>query len=95
MNFKTEIMKKKILFNIATIFSLFLLVNCQEDNASFGDITTPTNLNINYEIVGKTASDPYGDGSGLVNFTATADNAISYKFDFGDNDIKSVPSGIF
>jgi hypothetical protein len=88
-------MKKKIVYSIISILTLFLMVNCQEDNATFGDVTTPTNLQISYEIVGKTTADPYGDGSGLVNFTATAANALSYKFEFGDGESKSVPSGIY
>jgi Glycosyl hydrolases family 16 len=87
-------MKKKIVYSIISILTLFLMVNCQEDNATFGDVTAPTNLQISYEIVGKTTADPYGDGTGLVNFTATAANALSYKFEFGDGESKSVPSGI-
>ncbi len=87
-------MKKKIIYSIASILTLFLMVNCQEDNATFGDISTPSNLQISYDIVGKTTAEPYGDGSGLVNFTASADNAISYKFVYGDGTSESVPSGI-
>ncbi len=87
-------MKKTILYSITSILTLFLFVNCQEDNATFGSVVTPTNLQITYDIVGKTAAEPNGDGSGLVNFTATAANAISYKFEFGDTTTASVPGGI-
>ncbi|RAR72936.1 family 16 glycosylhydrolase [Flavobacterium aciduliphilum] len=88
-------MKKIIFYYITSMFIALLFVNCQEDSATFGEIYSPTNLQISYDIVGKNASNPYGDGSGLVNFTVSATNAISYKFEFGDGESKSVPSGIY
>jgi hypothetical protein len=39
-------------------------------------------LQVGVELIGKTAANPNGDGSGKVKLTATADNAISYKFVF-------------
>jgi hypothetical protein len=41
-------------------------------------------LQVGVELIGKTAANPNGDGSGKVKLTATADNAISYKFVFPD-----------
>jgi hypothetical protein len=38
-------------------------------------------LQVGVELIGKTAANPNGDGSGKVK-PATADNAISYKFVF-------------
>ena len=73
--------------------SLWLFVSCQEDKATFGDLNAPTNLTITAELVGKTAELPNGDGSGFVNFTAKAANAISYKIIFGDGETKNAPSG--
>jgi hypothetical protein len=70
-------------------------VNCQEDDASFGDIKSPTNLQVTAEVIGKTATEPFGDGSGVVKFTTTADNAISYKYVFSDGTSQNAPSGIF
>jgi beta-glucanase (GH16 family) len=87
-------MKNKIIYTIITLLSLFTLTNCQKDEASFGEITSPTDLQITGEIVGKTTAAPYGDGSGKVNFVATASNAISYKYIFS-NETKNVPSGEF
>jgi hypothetical protein len=47
------------------------------------------------EIIGKsTPLFPDGDGSGKVKFTAVAENAISYKFDYGDGSSENVPSGL-
>ena len=85
---------KNIFYKTIALCSIFLLINCQADNKEFGAITPPSNLNITAEIVGQSTTDPNGDGSGKVNFTAKADNAISYKFDFGDGINKNVPSGI-
>ena len=39
-----------------------------------------SNLQVNVDIVGVDDLNPYGDGSGVVNFAATANNAISYEF---------------
>lgn len=70
---------------ILPLLTAIIMISCQEDDQQFGDIIVPSNLTINAEIVGATEDSPGGDGSGLVNFTATADNAITYKFVFGDN----------
>ena len=59
---------------------LLVLTSCQEEDLTFGDVTAPTNLQITAEIVGADSSNPNGDGSGVVNFVATADNAISYQY---------------
>ncbi|ETN95845.1 hypothetical protein SAMN04487906_0784 [Zhouia amylolytica] len=72
---------------IAYISSLLLLTllsfsSCDEDNYEFGDIVSPSNLNIEIDIVGADSENPYGDGSGVVNFSVNADNALSYKFAF-------------
>ena len=59
---------------------VLLFSSCEKENYEFGSIVAPTNLTITPEIVGKDANNLYGDGTGVVNFTAKADNAISYKF---------------
>ena len=58
--------------------------SCQEDDTEFGDITTPSNLVVSSEIQGQSVSDPNGNGTGIVVFNASADNALNYSFDFGD-----------
>lgn len=85
---------KKII-NILSILTIFLMVGCQEDEKSFGDINAPTNLQVTADIVGKTAELPFGDGSGVVKFATTADNAISYKYVFSDGTSANSPSGIY
>lgn len=55
-------------------FALFL--GCAEDIPELGDIIAPTNLVVVPSIE--------TDGSGLVTFTATADNVLNYHFFFGN-----------
>ncbi len=86
-------MKNYVYTFLVAISSLLIIGGCQEDDNSFGDIMTPENLNIVAEIVGKDATHPDGDGSGLVNFTATASNSLNYKYIFSDGSSQSVQSG--
>lgn len=87
---------KKFLIAIGVCLAIGLgITACQDDDQSFGEIVAPTNIQIDYEIVGVDAENPDGDGSGLVNFTVTADNASSYKFMFSDNTTQSSPSGVY
>jgi len=65
--------------------SVFLThTSCLEDNYTLGELISPVNVALTYEIVGANAENPYGDGSGKVNFTASADNEITYIYTFGD-----------
>ncbi|WP_298237254.1 hypothetical protein [uncultured Algibacter sp.] len=70
--------------NINILMALILLsgtlIGCQEDDYEVGDIVAPTNIQITSSIVGADASNPNGDGSGMVNFSVTADNALSYQY---------------
>ena len=86
---------KKIL-NFVSVIALFFLVSCQEDIYTFGDIDTPSNFVVTAQVLGQNATTaPNGDGSGKVLFTAKADNAISYRYIFGDGTTTNSPSGIF
>lgn len=87
---------KKISFYIMIAFAALMVTfsACQKDEPELGDLVTPTGLSLSYEIVGADADNPNGDGSGLVNFTASANNAITYTYDFGDGrDPKVSPDG--
>jgi hypothetical protein len=77
--------------NIKYIFGLFFLLlfvatSCSEETYSLGNLTAPTNVVINAEIVGKNTANPDGDGSGKVNFTITGDNILGSKIDYDAND---------
>ena len=72
---------KNLKYNIAFfLLLLFVLSGCQEDDFEVGEIKAPTNIQINIDKVGADASNPNGDGSGSVNFTATADGATAFHF---------------
>lgn len=83
---------KRYIKPLILIFATILIgfTSCKKETYSLGDLTTPTNLAIAAEIVGKTAETPNGDGSGYVNFNLTANDAISYKVDFGDGSLPQV-----
>jgi hypothetical protein len=74
------------------LVALLVFSSCEKENYEFGNIDAPTNLTITTELVGKDASNPFGDGSGKVNITAKADNAVSYKF-IGNGEEKVRSSG--
>ncbi|MFZ0598271.1 MAG: family 16 glycosylhydrolase [Flavobacterium sp.] len=77
------------------LFAMLFAISCQNEDYSFGDLSAPTNIKVTAEIIGKTADAPNGDGSGMVKFTATGDNAVSYKYAFSDGTSENSPSGIF
>ena len=61
------------------IFALFvgLLINsCQKEDYEFGQVIAPKNITITAELVGKDATNPFGDGTGTVNFTVSAGKRI-------------------
>ena len=84
--------------NIKSLILIFLattvcLSSCTKEKYSFGDLKAPSNLTIATVIAGVDASNPYGNGTGAVTITTTADNAITYKIDFGDGNSQVLPSG--
>ncbi|MFT4575119.1 MAG: hypothetical protein ACI9SI_000017 [Polaribacter sp.] len=84
--------KNKYLYIVFALFIGLLFNSCQEEDYEFGDITSPSNITVTAEIVGKDATNPFGDGTGAVNFTVNADNAFSYVYYFNGIAEKS-PSG--
>lgn len=87
-------MNKKIIIKIVSLFAILLMTGCQKDDFTFGSLEAPANLAVTFDIVGKTAQAPYGDGTGKVNFKATADNVISYKYVFSDGGVDNAPNGM-
>lgn len=76
------------------VILLFSFWGCQDENYELGELYTPINVDLTYEIVGKDAENPYGDGSGVVNFTTTAANEITFTYNFGDGtDVAVAPDG--
>ncbi|MBF8150244.1 glycoside hydrolase family 16 protein [Winogradskyella sp. F6397] len=77
---------------ISCLAVLFVVLGCEEEDAVFGDVIAPSNLVVTADVVGQDASNPNGDGSGVVTLSASADNAISYKFIYNGTE-SSAPSG--
>lgn len=88
------------MFTIKRSFiALFLLTvffsGCKKEEYTIGDIITPTGLTINTVVVGTDAANPFGNGTGKVDITVTAANALTYKIDFGDGTApQMLPTGI-
>ena len=80
---------------IISIFS-FLFFSCGGSSSGSSEpvVTTPTNLVINKVVVGSSATMPNGDGTGVVNFTASANNAKEYKMSV-DGEILTSTTGSF
>ncbi|NVJ87944.1 MAG: glucan endo-1,3-beta-D-glucosidase [Flavobacteriaceae bacterium] len=71
---------KNYIKTLIVLFSLSItFYSCQEEEYTFGDIITPSNIQITADLIGADANNPNGDGSGEVKFTVTADNAVSFK----------------
>ena len=84
-----------LLYKSFTAFIIaFAMVSCEIDSFSeesqfeFGDIVAPSNLQMSAEVVGGGT----GDGSGQVNFTASATGAVNYKFVYNGKETLS-PDG--
>jgi hypothetical protein len=71
---------------------LIFTIGCQKEY-QLDELTTPSNVTVTYEIVGVDGENPYGDGSGIVHFTANAQNAITFYYDFGDGKNNQVAPG--
>lgn len=85
---------KNIFLKITWMIALCTgFVSCVEDDYDIGEITAPANLQIDAEIVGQSEEMPNGDGSGMVNFNASATGAMTYKYIYGDGFSDVTPSG--
>ena len=76
-------MKKAIL--ALTWAIALIIIGCQEEEPTLDLIVVPSNLSVSTQVS--------TDGSGIVVFTASADNAISYTFKFSDGDVQVSPNG--
>lgn len=78
----------------ALLITVFAFSACKKDEYSLGDIVAPSNLSLTATVVGVDAANPFGNGTGKVHIVVKADNAISYKIDFGDGNAPAlVPGG--
>ncbi|MFV5690141.1 hypothetical protein ACM55M_16105 [Flavobacterium sp. ZT3R25] len=87
--------------NIKFIFGVFLVLllilsSCTQEDYTLGDLTAPSNIVVNTQVVGQDATHPNGDGSGSVKIVITGDNALSYKIDYDAStavDLVNLPNG--
>ncbi|MBE0423271.1 MAG: glycoside hydrolase family 16 protein [Lutibacter sp.] len=77
----------------AILFSI-LLFSCGggSDDSDPIDTSTPSNLSLTANLVGANTNNPNGDGSGKVVLNFSADNASSYKINFGNGDTAETSS---
>ena len=69
------------------VFLILISSTCKKAGADNGNAATaPTNLIITANVS--------SSGDGTVAFAAAADNAVSYVFEFGNGDIRTVASGV-
>lgn len=83
-------MKKLVLIPIGLMLGF---TACQSTDYQLGELQAPSAISVDYVIIGQDSEHPAGDGSGLVEFSASASNAISYYFDFGDGKDREVAPG--
>jgi hypothetical protein len=85
-------------FPINIFFVIVLIISCssggEDTDGGGGPVDPPseiipTNLSVNITIEGSDSANPNGDGSGLVKFSASATNAVSYSYRFGTGDSKT------
>ena len=77
-----------ILFSLLTIFT-----SCKKETYTFGSLKTPSGLVLTALVAGMDANNINGNGSGTVLITAMANDALTYKIDFGDGTTQMIPSG--
>jgi Glycosyl hydrolases family 16 len=78
--------KLKIHTVLILLFSIFTQASCKKSTSTTGNIIAPANL-----VVNAIAST---DGSGNVSFTATADNAVTFDYEYGNGTFATVTSGM-
>ena len=72
-------MKKLLKYLLGTFVIIITLYRCADTTYKMGDLTAPTDLVINTEILGATTAKPSGDGSGDVKINIAAKGALGYK----------------
>jgi len=66
---------------------------CKKPDYAFGDMKTPTDLTLAISVARVSATNPNGNGTGAVTITTTANNAITYKVDYGNGKTEILPAG--
>jgi beta-glucanase (GH16 family) len=73
--------------SVKLVLLFIILASCSKGSSGNGNTqTAPSNLMV--------TATPSTDGSGNVAFTATATNAVSYVYEYGNGIIETVPGGL-
>ena len=79
----------KLKYELRPLYWLFLpvfLLSCSSSSPDEEAPSGPSNLVVEVEVVGATAANPNGDGSGEINLSFSAENANRYKISFGNGE---------
>ncbi len=84
------LLKTMSYLNLACLF-LVLAVSCSSGDSAPNNAIA--NLVVEVTLVGANNQNPNGDGSGVIQVTATANNATRYAFRFDNGDVQESNSG--
>lgn len=77
-------------FVYISCFLLFFLNSCSSGDSELN--TSVSNLQVELSLAGANDQQPHGDGSGVIQVTATANNAVRYAFRFDNGDVQESTS---
>jgi hypothetical protein len=88
-------------YKLPTVLGLFVmfLFSCGAGNEDISDIPQiqeniiPSNLTFEITIEGADTNNPNGDGTGVINCTASATDAVKYEFRFGNGTVVTNTTG--
>ena len=79
---------------LTALVTIAVYTSCSDDDSDPPVTPLPSNLEVAVNISGKSDATPNGDGTGEVTFTASADNATSYRIRFEGAEV-SMPNGTY
>ena len=69
-----------------------MFLSCSSSDPAEDDTNELENLMVDVEVVGSSSTNPNGDGSGKINLSFSAENATSYRVNFGNGDVLETTS---
>lgn len=91
MKYNTVYILRLISFLCVSFFMLTSLNSCSSEDSD--PKVAVSNLQVEVSLVGANIQKPNGDGSGVIQVTATANNAVRYAFSFDNGDIQKSNTG--